>query len=147
METREEARRRSAEWDRANAEYRKARALYLYHENRRYGLRVLRRFGCVDCGERDERVLQFDHLDGNTKKNNRDCVTSAYRGSRQRLKIEMFKCVVRCANCHVKKTWSERGFHGLDDYEEGIHVPHKFIDRIKARRRRKGTHTRRQAIS
>ena len=56
---------------------------------------------CVDCGESDMVVLEFDHVRGNKygeisrlRKNN----------SIERLKEEIAKCEVRCANCHRRKT-------------------------------------------
>jgi len=56
---------------------------------------------CVDCGEKDPRVLDFDHL--NNKKYN---VSSLLRReySWDSILEEANKCEVRCANCHRKKT-------------------------------------------
>lgn len=56
---------------------------------------------CVDCGEDDPRVLDFDHL--NNKKYN---VSSLLRKeySWDSILEEAAKCEVRCANCHRKKT-------------------------------------------
>ena len=56
---------------------------------------------CIDCGESDIVVLEFDHL--KDKKNN--IATILQNGSTlNQLKKEMLKCEVRCANCHKKKT-------------------------------------------
>ena len=62
---------------------------------------------CVDCGERDIVVLEFDHVRG-TKLGN----VSAYaNGGRSwpRVEAEIHKCEVRCANCHRRKTTERRG--------------------------------------
>ncbi len=72
-------------------------------KSREYVVNYLRDNPCVDCGETDIRVLQFDHLDDkkfaiSTGVSNRGFV------SYDVLVKEMDKCVVRCANCHIKKT-------------------------------------------
>lgn len=58
--------------------------------------------GCVDCGITDHRVLQFDHLPEFDKH-----VTLANAGawSRKRLREEIAKCEVVCANCHSIRTY------------------------------------------
>lgn len=65
---------------------------------------------CVDCGEADIRVLEFDHRPhlGEKYKN----VGTLMRGSYSwgRLEAEIAKCEVRCANCHRKRTSDERGW-------------------------------------
>src|SRR5438093_6143888 len=61
----------------------------------------LRRHPCVDCGETDIVVLEFDHLADKVAE------ISVYAGggrSWARVKAEIDKCEVRCANCHRKKT-------------------------------------------
>lgn len=69
---------------------------------------------CVDCGETDIIVLEFDHVgeEGTKKFNISDATRLGY--GMPKLKAEMAKCEVRCANCHRKKTyerggWSHRG--------------------------------------
>ena len=58
---------------------------------------------CVDCGENDILVLDFDHIDPHTKEFSISRLV--LRGtSTQRLKKEMAKCEIRCANCHRKRT-------------------------------------------
>ncbi len=54
--------------------------------------------GCVDCGCRDIRVLDFDHVEGQKIKGVGRVAYSA--SSDQALIEEMSKCQVRCANCH-----------------------------------------------
>jgi hypothetical protein len=62
---------------------------------------------CVDCGEADVRVLDFDHLDASTKRS--DIAKMVNAGGRwSDIVLEMAKCEVRCANCHRRVT-SDRG--------------------------------------
>jgi hypothetical protein len=60
---------------------------------------------CADCGLVDPIVMEFDHVFG-TKLFHvstlvRDCAALAI------LKAEIEKCVVRCANCHRRRTAKE----------------------------------------
>lgn len=67
----------------------------------------LRKHPCVDCNLDDINVLEFDHVIG-TKINN----ISTMRGNRtslKKIKSEMEKCEVRCANCHRRKTKERLG--------------------------------------
>lgn len=62
---------------------------------------------CVDCGESDLVVLQFDHRDHRAKEFN---VSHLLRsGSLERLLTEVAKCDVRCSNCHIRRTASQFG--------------------------------------
>lgn len=61
---------------------------------------------CVDCGESDLAVLQFDHVRGR-----KTAVIASLRGhSLQRVRDEIAKCDVRCGNCHRRKTVREEGW-------------------------------------
>ena len=62
--------------------------------------------GCIDCGIKDCRVLDYDHKPGEAKK---ECVCNMVKKglSIKTIKLEIGKCEVRCANCHRIKT-SER---------------------------------------
>lgn len=64
---------------------------------------------CVDCGEADVRVLEFDHDDPASKL---DEVTRLANVSLPwwRVEAEIAMCSVRCANCHRRKTMEEGGF-------------------------------------
>ena len=73
--------------------------------NMRHILEYLSLHPCVDCGEPDPLVLDFDHL-GNK---NYDVGSMRYNGL-DALKLEMGKCEVRCANCHRRKTAKQFGF-------------------------------------
>ena len=70
--------------------------------NRRLVFAHLTENPCVDCAERDILVLDFDHVQGaklsSISRMINDCVSVG------KLRIEIEKCEVRCANCHRRKT-------------------------------------------
>jgi hypothetical protein len=70
-------------------------------ESRRRAVEYLLVHPCVDCGERDIVVLQFDHL---RDKSFDLSVMIATGMSWTRIEAEIAKCVVRCANCHRRVT-------------------------------------------
>jgi hypothetical protein len=55
---------------------------------------------CVDCGEKDPIVLEFDHVRGEK----RSTVSKLKQSSKTAVEEEIKKCAVRCANCHRRKT-------------------------------------------
>jgi predicted RNA-binding Zn-ribbon protein involved in translation (DUF1610 family) len=61
---------------------------------------------CVDCGEPDPIVLDFDHVLGQKKSNVSDMIHQGR--SLGTLKREIEKCEVRCANCHRRVTHKRR---------------------------------------
>jgi 5-methylcytosine-specific restriction endonuclease McrA len=65
---------------------------------------------CIDCGEDDPVVLEFDHRDAADKHFTLGRAL-AVNPSLERLRAEMAKCDVRCANCHRRKT-----SHEFDNY-------------------------------
>ena len=66
---------------------------------------------CVDCGEKDPVVLEFDHRDPKTKFK---VISSMLAGhySWKSLEREIDKCDIRCANCHRRKTYIQFGSYG-----------------------------------
>jgi hypothetical protein len=61
---------------------------------------------CVDCGESDFVVLQFDHIFGDKVKEIANMVRDCH--SIKSLKKEILKCAVRCANCHLRRHYNLR---------------------------------------
>jgi hypothetical protein len=63
---------------------------------------------CVDCGESNPVVLEFDHVRGKKRMAVANMARQGY--SIGAIEEEIAKCVVRCANCHRIKTHKERGW-------------------------------------
>lgn len=61
---------------------------------------------CIDCGEKNIIVLEFDHINGNKIESISKMVLGAY--SLNRIKKEMNKCEVVCSNCHSIRTHNRR---------------------------------------
>lgn len=72
----------------------------------RYVYTYLKQHPCVDCGEADLVVLDFDHVRGKKRGN----VSSLKAVSLQAVQEEIEKCDVRCANCHRRKTAKQYGW-------------------------------------
>ncbi|SRR5258706_1756 len=65
---------------------------------------------CVDCGEDDPIVLEFDHLEDKTHN------ISAMIGSGMTVAsiiVEINKCQVVCSNCHKRRTAKTFGWYKL----------------------------------
>ena len=77
-------------------------------ENKRFIFDHLNTHACVDCGESDPRVLEFDHQ-GDKEHNVSDLLSGGY--SKQSIQKEIDKCEVRCANCHRRKTAIDFGWY------------------------------------
>lgn len=70
--------------------------------NRREIYSYLQGHPCVDCGERDLLVLEFDHRDPVLKWKAVAILAMTKRWARVLTEIE--KCDVRCVNCHRRRT-------------------------------------------
>lgn len=78
---------------------------------RQYIIDYLRSHPCTDCGEDDIVVLEFDH-----QQDKRYNITELLRNtSFQKLKKEIDKCEVRCANCHRRKTAKDFKWYKLEE--------------------------------
>ncbi len=85
------------------AKKRRSDLAVLYHE---YISNYLTTHPCIDCGEKDILVLEFDHRDRETK--DFDVSAMSHNSSSvEKMILEVSKCDVRCANCHRRKTAKE----------------------------------------
>lgn len=67
---------------------------------------------CVDCGNSDFRVLEFDHIFGNKNYNISDMIGYKW----QTILSEIAKCEVVCANCHVIRTYKRDDSYKQKEY-------------------------------
>lgn len=74
--------------------------------NSAYIFKYLTQHPCVDCGETDVVVLEFDHL----KEKRASLAQMRIYFSLQSVIDEIVKCEVVCSNCHRRRT-SRRGNH------------------------------------
>jgi hypothetical protein len=77
---------------------------------RRWIQEYLQQRPCVDCGEADTVVLEFDHVRGVKTENISTMVATGHSWSRVLKEIEL--CEIRCANCHRRKTVRDRECRG-----------------------------------
>lgn len=75
---------------------------------RDYIIEYLKDNPCVDCGEDDPIVLEFDHVSDDKSFN-----IGSYRAESRTMKsvkAEIEKCEVRCCNCHRRMTYKRSGW-------------------------------------
>jgi hypothetical protein len=73
----------------------------LSRERIRHLLQFFQEHPCVDCGEADPIVLEFDHLRGDKSFT---IGTALHSRNMQSILDEIAKCEVVCANCHRRRT-------------------------------------------
>lgn len=90
----------------------------LYEAQKRHRVRIrenlleyLSTKQCVDCGENDPIVLEFDHVDRKKKLRNVARFISGH-WSWKTVLVEIGKCEIRCANCHRRKTYRQMNSFG-----------------------------------
>lgn len=97
-------RRFSREWYKNNKDKHllnvKRRRDEVVQNNQKIVFKFLSTHPCVDCFESDIVVLDFDHVSGRKEA----CIGQLWTYSTERLLREIEKCIVRCANCHRRKT-------------------------------------------
>ncbi len=74
-------------------------------ERTRYLIEYFESHPCVDCGETDPVILEFDHL----RDKSFDIAAKLITYRWKRILDEIEKCEVVCANCHRRRTAERRG--------------------------------------
>mgnify|MGYP001572676222 CR=1 FL=1 len=103
----------SAGWRKTQA-WNNARRLNYYDRVTEY----LKTHPCVDCGEADPVVLEFDHRDPDKKKS--DISKMMGKVSWKKIEKEIRKCDVVCSNCHRKRTAAQFGWRRWRQGQEEI---------------------------
>ena len=75
--------------------------------NQRFLAEYLKSHPCVDCGESDPYVLEFDHLRNKVASVS---MMAMHACSLEKIMREIEKCEIRCANCHRRKTRKQFGW-------------------------------------
>jgi len=76
---------------------------------------------CVECGETDVRILEFDHVNPDEK------LCCVYRcGSIDSMITESAKCEMRCGRCHIRRSKQQRNY-GSASSPGQIYVNNKKI--------------------
>lgn len=78
---------------------------------------------CVDCGESDPVVLEFDHL----RDKDFDIGVGIRSKNWEVILAEVEKCDVVCANCHRRRTAYRGGFARADVAQLVEHDPSKVV--------------------
>ncbi|HEY8731219.1 MAG TPA: hypothetical protein VIN69_04480 [Candidatus Limnocylindria bacterium] len=81
--------------------------------NREFVATYLSTHVCVDCGESDPVVLEFDHRDPGTKR--ADVGQLIHSSTVAVVRAEIGKCDVRCGNCHRIRTAAQFGSYRLGE--------------------------------
>lgn len=76
--------------------------------NKQYVYNLLLESSCADCGEKDPVVLEFDHV---RDKDMNISLLLAGGYSLERIQKEIEKCIIRCANCHRRKTAKDQNWY------------------------------------
>jgi len=85
-----------------NAEKQKTRIKARVDKHKMWIWDYLAAHPCIDCGEVDPLVLEFDHVRGIKK---HGVMRMVHAGQALKtIQEEIEKCEVRCANCHRRKT-------------------------------------------
>lgn len=93
--------------------YRRHKCRFCYHatknvlreKNRNWIINFKKKSKCQKCGKNDYRVLEFHHCN---KKEKDFAISWAYNSTGlEKIKGEIKKCIILCANCHRLVHWEE----------------------------------------
>lgn len=94
-------------WHQRHKEKRLARTYEKKAAIRDYIQNIKSQLCCVDCGQRHPATLHFHHRNSEDKMFNiSDAVNKGF--DLDRIKKEISKCIVLCANCHFKRHYNIR---------------------------------------
>ena len=79
-------------------------------------LKYLQDHHCIDCGETDPIVLEFDHARGKKIASISHMIAQTY--SEENIMREIEKCDVRCSNCHKRITAKLYDWYSYIDFNK-----------------------------
>jgi hypothetical protein len=92
--------------------------LDLYKAQKRFRVMIRKKLleflqdkSCLDCGEADPIVLDFDHVNPKEKFKSIARMLSGHY-SWVKILTEIEKCEIRCANCHRRRSHVQFGYSG-----------------------------------
>jgi hypothetical protein len=91
------------------------RATFDRRRNREWVAEYFATHPCVDCGEADPVVLEFDHRELRDKRDNVSRLI--HTSTLSAVQAEIAKCDVRCGNCHRIRTAKQFGWYRLGEAE------------------------------
>lgn len=84
-------------------------------------MQYLAKKGCEECGERDPRVLEYDHKKPKEKHRNVGrLITDGFGWESPTLKREVKKCRILCSNCHRKHTIVQQGYYADEEVQRAL---------------------------
>jgi hypothetical protein len=83
-----------------------ARRERVHTDNLKKAIDYFKTHPCVDCGETDPLVLEFDHLRDKSFALSQGMIDKSWDA----ILVEIAKCEVVCANCHRRRTLLRGGF-------------------------------------
>lgn len=113
-------------------DYRRYQRAYQKERKRKLRLAVTKQLGgkCVDCGETDPTLLEFDFIEDNSQKTHVriNCLLRLEGGlNNPRLQEELSKCQLRCSACHavkdgrlVRDKWGDFKREGKNSWKNGL---------------------------
>jgi hypothetical protein len=98
-------------------------------EARIFVYNYFRRHPCVDCGETEVATLQFDHV--RDKKHDKVSRLVNTGQTIDKIKAEIDKCEVVCANCHARRTARQYNWYAsLDIKEKSNIIQYPFLELV-----------------
>ena len=122
---------RNQNWYKKNSKVHILKAKHRKDRNREFIHEYKVAHSCIQCGESDPLVLDFDHRDP-SKKSFGICDSVHNGRSLEKIQEEIDKCDMLCANCHRRKTAKQLRYFSYKVLYEGFKYNPNAIKEFKA---------------